>query len=269
MKKNKKLTELMNLKGCTALVTGGAGHIGYAIAETLAELGATVVLLDLDLQKTSEKADSLSKEFGIKCEALLCNLENLQDIEKASADLQELFGGLDILVNCAALVGTSGLKGWATPLEEQSIETWKRALDVNLTGAFYLIQKCLPLLKQSESASIINIGSIYGFAGMDLSLYEGMNYITPAAYAASKGGLTQISRYLATALAPDIRVNTISPGGIERGQQIEFQKRYLKKTPLKRMGAEEDLKGAVAFLASSLSSYVTGQNIIVDGGWSL
>ena len=165
--------------------------------------------------------------------------------------------------------GSSGLKGWAKPIKEQDVETWEKAIEVNLTAVFYLIQQCLPLMEKSASASIINISSIYGVAGQKLSLYEGMDYLTPAAYAVSKGGLVQLTRYLATVLAPIIRVNCISPGGIERDQNKAFLERYKKMTPLGRMGREEDLKGVTHFLASDLSAYITGQNIIVDGGWSL
>ena len=269
MKSSRNISELISLNGRTAIVTGGAGHIGSTIAEAFLELGATVIILDLDEHHICNISTILNKRFPGNCHGIACDLENTNEIECVPERIKKLDDKLDILVNCAALVGTSGLKGWATPLESQSIDTWKRALDVNLTGAFHLIKTCLPLLNISKHASIINIGSIYGFAGMDMSLYEGMNYITPAAYAASKGGLTQLSRYLATALAPKIRVNTISPGGIERGQSGEFQKRYKIKTPLKRMGTEEDLKGSAAFLASDLSSYITGQNIVIDGGWSL
>ena len=124
-------------------------------------------------------------------------------------------------------------------------------------------------MEKSAAASIINVSSIYGVAGQKMSMYEGMDYLTPAAYAASKGGLVQLTRYLATVLAPQIRVNCISPGGIERNQDKGFSARYKKMTPLARMGREEDFKGVAHFLASDLSAYISGQNIIVDGGWSL
>ena len=264
-----KISELMDMKGRVALITGGAGYIGFSIAEALAEAGADIVLLDFNTEICKEKSSILEKHYGVKVLPLRCDLEKSEDIEESVSRVQDEFGRLDVVVNCAALVGTSGVKGWAVPLIDQSIDTWRRALEVNLTAPFYLIQKSIPLLSQSHNASIINVGSIYGFAGMDMSLYEGLDYITPAAYAASKGGLTQLTKYLATALAPDIRVNTLSPGGIERGQSESFQERYCRKTPLNRMGTEVDLKGAALFLASDMSAYVTGQNIIVDGGWSV
>lgn len=176
---------------------------------------------------------------------------------------------LNVLVNCAALVGTSNLSGWNENFENQSISTWRRALEVNLTAVFQLCQGLYPTMKKSAGASIINIGSIYGALGPDWRLYKDLNMANPAAYAASKGGLIQLTRWLATTLAPDVRVNAVSPGGIERNQNKEFIARYLSKTPLGRMATEQDLQGVLVFLASDLSSYVTGQNITVDGGWSI
>jgi NAD(P)-dependent dehydrogenase (short-subunit alcohol dehydrogenase family) len=125
----------------------------------------------------------------------------------------------------------------------------------------------MPVLR-ANTGSVINIASIYGALGPDWRLYEGTALGNPAAYAASKGGLIQFSRWLATTLAPEVRVNTISPGGIARGQPERFTQEYLHRTPLKRMMREEDVIGAVAYLATPASAYVTGQNIFIDGGWS-
>jgi len=124
------------------------------------------------------------------------------------------------------------------------------------------------LLRESHG-NIINIGSIYGEYAPDWSLYEGTTMSNPAAYGAAKGGLIQLTKWLATTLAPDVRVNSISPGGIERGQAKKFVDRYKSRTPLKRMACEDDFRGVIAFLASNMSSYVTGQNIRVDGGWGI
>ncbi len=175
---------------------------------------------------------------------------------------------MDILVHAAAFVGTSELQGWAVGFEQQNVATWRRALEVNLTIPFIISQACAPLLRLSGSGSIIAIGSIYGHLGPDMSLYEGTEMGNPAAYAASKGGLAQLTRWLATTLAPDVRANGIIPGGIARGQDAEFVKRYCAKTPLRRMGTESDICGAAVFLASGMSNYVTGQMLFVDGGWS-
>ena len=136
-----------------------------------------------------------------------------------------------------------------------------------MIAIFHLCQGLTPLLKKVEGSSIVNIASIYGANGPDWSLYEDTNMSNPAAYGASKGGLIQLTRWLATTIAPEVRVNSISPGGIFRNQPELFVKRYIEKTPLRRMASEDDFRGAIAFLASDMSKYVTGQNLIVDGGW--
>jgi len=138
-----------------------------------------------------------------------------------------------------------------------------------LTAAFHLSRSLAPELRSSGKGCIINIASIYGEFGPDWSLYEGTAMGNPAAYAASKGGLLQLTRWLATTMAPDVRVNAISPGGIYRNQPDKFVSRYGRKTPMLRMANEEDFRGAVAYLATSMSSYVTGHTLKVDGGWNV
>lgn len=265
----KSLKALGDMTGKTALITGGAGHLGTAMGEALAEAGTQVIVLDLTECDVEKTVLQFKEKFGGRHAGIAVNLADKREIEAVPQFIYKEFGQLDVLINCAALVGTSGLKGWAAPFKEQDVYTWEKALEVNLTGAFYLIQQCQSLLEKSKSASIINVSSIYGVAGQKVSMYEGLGYLTPAAYAASKGGLVQLTRYLSTVLAPSIRVNCISPGGIERDQEEKFAERYKNMTPLGRMGTEEDFKGVTHFLASNLSRYITGQNIVVDGGWSL
>ena len=141
-------------------------------------------------------------------------------------------------------------------------------MEVNLTSAFHLSQSLYKILKKSKGANIINVASIYGELGPDWSIYNSTSIANPAAYSASKGGLIQLTRWLATTVSPEVRVNAISPGGIIRKQPKNFINRYVKKTPLGRMAKEEDLIGAISYLASDLSKYVTGQVLRVDGGWS-
>lgn len=267
--RGRDLAELMNLSGRTALVTGAAGHIGGAIADALAELGCAVALSDFDEAGCRGAARNIAGRRQIRTEALPADLADEKAVAALPGRVAEVFGRLDILVNSAAFVGTTKLTGWAVPFERQSAETWRAALEVNLTSVFVLIQAAAPWLKRSGTGSIVNIASIYGMVGPDLRLYEGTGMGNPAAYGAAKGGLLQLTRWLATALAPDIRVNAVTPGGIARGQDEEFVGRYVARTPLGRMGTEEDVKGAVAFLAGDLSAYVTGQNIVVDGGWTV
>jgi NAD(P)-dependent dehydrogenase (short-subunit alcohol dehydrogenase family) len=258
----------MSLKERVAVITGGAGHIGSAMAEALAELGAKIVILDISIELCLPVCERISKQYPVETLPLGVNLVQEEHIRTIPGEVVNKFGRLDILVNCAAFVGTSNLQGWVTPFEEQSVHTWEQALDVNLTAPFILTQACTPALKESGHGSVINIASAYGLVGPDMRLYEGTSMGNPAAYAASKGGLLQLTRWLATVLAPDVRVNAISPGGVSRGQPEQFQRRYIERTPLKRMAIEEDFKGSVAYLASDMSSYVTGHNLVVDGGWT-
>jgi len=262
------LRELFDLRGRVAIVTGGAGHIGFAIADACAELGADIAIVDVDAGRAEASAASLRSARGVKALELAVDLEDESAVRAIPARVARELGGIDILVNCAALVGTSGLTGWAVPLGDQETSSWRRALEVNLTAPFVLAQASADLLAARGRGSIVNVLSIYGLVGPDERLYEGTPLGNPAAYGASKAGLLQLTRHLATTLAPSIRCNAITPGGVERGQADAFRDRYVARTPLRRMAIEEDFKGAAAFLASDASAYVTGQNVVVDGGWT-
>jgi NAD(P)-dependent dehydrogenase (short-subunit alcohol dehydrogenase family) len=236
---------------------------------TLAELGAAVAAVDARGGQCTDVARSLSHDFGVAAVGIEADVADDAAVSGAVEQARAALGGIDVVVAAAALVGTAEeLPGWSVPFAEQSPATWRRALEVNLTSVFVLAQSCLPALVQSGHGSIITVSSIYGLVGPDLGLYEGTDLGNPAAYAAGKGGLVQLTRWLATVVAPGVRVNAISPGGIERGQPEPFRRRYRERTPLGRMGTEEDLRGAIAYLATDLSAYVTGHNLVVDGGWT-
>lgn len=260
--------ELADLRGRGALVVGGAGHLGGAACEALAELGAMVAVADADLEGARARADELTDLGAEAVAAVRCDLADEASTRAALRESVDALGSLDILVHCAALVGTAELDGWAVPFAEQTVDAWEQALRVNLSSAFVLAQEARDELGARGRGSIILFGSIYGAVAPDFGLYEGTSMANPAAYGASKAGLVQLARYLATALAPAIRVNVVSPGGVERGQPAPFQQRYRERVPLGRMAVEEDVKGAVAYLAGDLSAYVTGHNLVVDGGWT-
>lgn len=259
--------ELSDLSGRRALITGATGGLGRVFADTLAELGADLILVDLPGSDFQTLNEGLIKRWGASVENHICDLENQSQRTDLISDLMSSGLSLNILINNAAFVGTSDLLGWGVPFQDQSIDTWRRALEVNLTAVFDLCQGLLPLLKSAQGASVVNIASIYGMYGPDWSLYEGTNMSNPAAYGASKGGLIQLTRWLATTIAPEVRVNAISPGGVFRNQPEVFVKRYEAKTPLGRMATEDDFRGALAYLASDSSKFVTGQVLQVDGGW--
>lgn len=239
------------------------------MAEALAEMGASIALVDIDEVSGRRAAEELAAKYGVPTALYRTDLADERATQALPEQIVERFGGIDVLINNAALVGTSSLHGWAVPFDRQNVETWRAALAVNLTAPFVLTQACRTALFASRHASIINIGSIYGMVAPDMSLYDGTSLGNPAAYAASKGGLLQLSRWLSTVLAPSVRVNTITLGGVSRDQEKAFHERYVTRTPLKRMATEEDLKGAVVYLASDASAYVTGHNLVIDGGWSV
>jgi len=263
------IAKLMNLKGRRALITGAAGHIGRVIAQTLAELGADLLLVDLPGTNYGTLIEEIERDWSVKVQIFNCDLELQGDRDRLVESILQQEGGLDVLVNNASFAGAPGLQGWATDFEHQTVETWRRALEVSLTAAFDLSKGFAPLLRQSKGGSIINISSIYGSYGPDYRLYTGTEMGNPAAYGAAKGGLIQLTRWLATTLAPRVRANVLSPGGVFRNQPEVFVERYEARTPLGRMATEDDFRGAIAYLASDLSLYVTGQNLAVDGGWGV
>lgn len=263
------LAELMDMSGRRALVTGGAGHVALAAEEALVELGARVVVLDREAGATDARVDQLNRLRSGSATGIVCDLTDEAGTRAAAREATSKLDGLDAILHCAAYVGTTQVPGWATPFDEQTVAAWDAAVRVNLTSAFVLVQEAREALAASGRGSVVLVASTYGVVAPDMSLYEGTEMANPVGYGASKAGVIQLARYLATILAPAVRVNSITPGGVAReGQPATFVERYESRTPLARMAAEEDLKGAFAYLASDLSRYVTGHNLVVDGGWT-
>jgi len=263
----KTISELISLTGKRILITGATGSIGKQIALTIAELGGDLLLSDRPKSDYRLIKHEICKKWNVDVDSIDCDLEDNDSRKSLINSISTSGMGVDVLINNAAFVGTSDLDGWVEDFKGQTVDTWRRALEVNLTAAFHLSQGLAPLL--GSKGVIINISSIYGCNAPDYSLYAGTEMGNPAAYSVSKGGLIQLTRWLASTIAPNVRVNCISPGGVWRNQPDEFVERYKKRTLLNRMATEEDFKGVIAYLSSDLSAYVTGQNIIVDGGWSL
>jgi len=254
-------------KGKTILVTGANGFVGSSLKLALLSFGANLVLLDIQDEGEVDgprgqnfiRVDSNSRYYK-------CDLENEEERRATFRSIAKEFPIVDGIVNSAAFVGDSKLDGWSAEFEFQTLETWKRAFEVNLNSVFELSQILLPSLRRAGNAAIVNISSVYGEKGPCWDLYEGTSMGNPAAYAASKGGLIQLTRWLATTLAPSIRVNSIVGGGIQRSQPISFIKRYSDGVPLKRMATEKDYLGPILFLLSQNSAYITGESLHVDGG---
>ena len=258
----------MNLSGRVAAVTGGAGNLGTAICESLAELGATVCIVDIAETQAADLAARLHQEYGAVCSCISTDLEKETAVLAMAEHIASKHGRLDILINNAAYPPTTLPARWRRYRAANPCTLGKNLRVMLAHGTFLATRACVPMLRASQSAAIVNIGSIYGMIGPDFGLYAGTEMQNPAFYAASKGGIIQLTRYWATTLAPAIRVNCIAPGGIWRNQPQSFVDLYNRRTPLGRMGAEEDLKGAIAFFASDLSAYVSGQVLAVDGGFT-
>lgn len=258
---------LADLTGRTAVVTGGAGPLGRVLCDALAYAGACVILIDREPELLEAAVETLPTVRSGRHAWIEADLLNPDKTRLAVRKIEEI-GACDILVNNAAFTGTSGVPGYAVPFDDQTDEAFELALRLNLVVPFSLTRLLSPLLKAHGHGSVVNVGSIYGLVGPNMNLYAGTAMGNPAAYAASKGGLAQLTRYLATVLAPRVRVNLFAPGGIARGQDTSFVERYETLTPLGRMGTEDDFRGVVTWLASDASAYVTGQVIAVDGGWT-
>ena len=263
----KTVKQLMNMKGRTVLITGATGVLGWHMADTIAELGGDLILVDRPNSNYKKLIEEL-KRYKCSIECIDCDLESSEQRKILVQKINDNNLSVDVLINNAAFVGTSDLEGWVDRFENQTIETWRRAVEVNLTAVFDLSKSLYNQLKSKSNGSIINIASIYGTCGPVHSMYKETKMGSPAAYSASKGGLIQLTRWLSTTVSPDVRVNAISPGGVFRNQPGQFVERYEKRVPLERMATEEDFKGIIAYLASDMSRYVTGQNIKVDGGWT-
>lgn len=263
------VVNLMRLDGRVALVLGGAGHLGRVACDTLAQLGAAVCVADLGQSDGQIVADEVSTERGVRTMFIGVDASDDQELRTVPDRVVADLGRLDVIVHAAALVGTSNLEGWSVPFAEQSVESWRLAMEVNLTSAFVLCQAALPHLRVNGAGSIILVSSIYGLLAPDPLLYRGTTMASPAAYFVSKAGMNQLTRYLASTCAPEVRVNAICPGGIERSQDPLFVNRYAGKTPLGRLASEDDMRGAVVYLSSDLSRYVTGHVLMVDGGISI
>jgi NAD(P)-dependent dehydrogenase (short-subunit alcohol dehydrogenase family) len=248
-----------NLEGRVAIVTGGAGLIGREIAKGLCDLGATVYIADLKVGNTLETIDNQNARF------VSLDITSETSVENAVAHLMNESGRIDILVN-SAYPRTSD---WGIKFEKVPFSSWKENIDNQLGGYFLCCQKVAEQMKAQEYGSIINIGSIYGSVAPDFSVYEGTEMTMPVAYSAIKGGIIALTRYIATYYGSfNIRANVVSPGGIIDRQPQTFIDKYNYKTPLGRMGTPMDVAGAVLFLASDASAYITGQNFLVDGGWT-
>jgi NAD(P)-dependent dehydrogenase (short-subunit alcohol dehydrogenase family) len=269
----KNLFEQFSLKSKIAVVTGACGIIGEEVSKALHQAGASVALLDININGLKNLHQSFL-DMGYSSFYNQCDVSDFDSVNKAIQNIIENFGKIDILYNNAAKK-SNNLDELFAPFEDYKLETWKDIFSVNVEGMMLVAQAVgKHMIKQGNGGSIIQTGSIYGIMAPDQRIYENSKYLgrkinSPAVYSASKGAIIMLTKYLATYWAnKNIRVNTISPGGVESGQNDEFKQNYSNRIPLGRMAQRSEIAGAVIYLASDASSYVTGQNIVVDGGLS-
>ena len=264
-----------NLKGNTVLVTGGGGLLGRQFALALAQAGADVMLADLAYEAAADQAEVIRAE-GLSAEALAVDVVDPDSTRAMVEQTLARFGRLDVLINSAALDPKFDPQHQseqaANAFETYSLEAWRKALDVNLTGMFLASQAAVqPMLAQGKGV-IINICSTYGINGPDQRIYirpDGTRSYKPVYYSVTKAGVLGFTRYLAAYYAgKNIRVNALTPGGVYNQHDEVFVKAYSAKTILGRMANLDEMSAAMLFLASDASSYMTGANLIVDGGWT-
>jgi len=250
--------ELLSLKGKIILVTGGAGKFGKCLVEGLSEADGTVITASRNIEACKKVADEFQAR-DLDVHALQLDQSDHESIMKLKQRIQQQFGGLDVFVNNA--VGIPMLR-YSDPLE-----TWAESMRVNATGMFDITREMADLIAKRGGGSIINIASMKGMFSPDFSLYAGTDMDASPDYNFHKGGMISLTKYLARKLAPKkIRVNSISPGGLFANQPKPFLDRYNKAVPLGRMANNDDIKGLAVLLASQASDYITGENILMDGG---
>jgi NAD(P)-dependent dehydrogenase (short-subunit alcohol dehydrogenase family) len=270
-----------SLAGRVAVVTGAAGLLGRRHCHALARAGAKVAAVDLSAEAAEGVAAEVEKAMGSAAAdgpaaGFAADITRPEAVRELLAAVLGRFGGIDVLVNNAALndkVEEPRDSGAVLRFENYPLERWEAEMRVNVTGTFLCCQVLGGEMARRGRGSIVNIASTYGVVAPDQSLYRhadgSQTFFKSAAYPASKGAVLALTRYLGAYWGRSgVRVNALSPGGVENGQPAEFVARYAERTPLGRMGAPGDYEGALLFLASDASAYMTGANLLVDGGWT-
>lgn len=277
-----KLPDLFDLSGRIALVTGGAGLLGPEFCQTLLAAGATTIIADIDEGSAKTIADQLdeqihNEESSPHAVPIQVDISSKRSVEALFRRAASEFGRLDILVNAAVIdpkfdPGALAVTDAKVGFEDFPLEQWQQAIDVNLTGIFLCCQEAGKLMAAQGGGVMVNIGSIYGMVGPDQRIYksgDGSKGYKPAFYSTTKAGIMGLTRYLATYYAGEnIRVNMLTPGGVFNDHDQEFVDAYASRTVLGRMAEKDEMNGALLFLASDASAYMTGSNLVVDGGWT-
>ena len=260
----------MRLDGKVAVVTGGAGVLGSRFCAGLVSAGAHVAMVDLEQPGLAAAAEYV----GTSCKAFSCDITSPTDVKRCVDAIAGHFGSIDVLVNNAA-TKTANPRNFFTPFEDYQLDTWREVMAVNIDGMFLMAQAAgKQMIAGGRGGSIVQTASIYGLVGPDNRIYDGSDYLggpinTPAVYSASKAAVVGLTRWLSTYWAThNIRVNCLVPGGVSSGQNSRFAENYSARVPLGRMAQAHEMVQPLLFLTSDASSYVTGQVLVADGGWT-
>ncbi len=257
--------DLFSLGSKVAYVTGGSGSIGSEVSKAFASAGAKTIIIDIDEGKGRKLENEINKQ-GFTAFFEKIDTADLENIDDCLEKLIKKYKGLDVWVNSAY----PRTKDWGNKVENLNINSWRKNVDMHMNSYIWISRKVCLMMKNRGGGSLINLGSIYGVQGNDFSVYEGTDMTSPMPYAAIKGGIINSTRYLASYFGKyNVRVNSVCPGGIFNNQDPKFVKNYSKKTPLKRMGYPKEIASVVLFIASDASSYITGETLMIDGGWTI
>lgn len=269
-----EIPELFDLTDRVAVVTGGAGLLGTEFCKTLAQAGASVIVADMDGEAAKELAADLLQS-GCQAKGVQVDVTRADSVHQMIDSALSAFGHLDVLVNSAALdpkFDPQSQKSHSGAFEDYPLELWQQALDVNLTGMFLCSQAAVTPMLAQKSGVIINVSSIYGVAAPDQRMYhhEGKpTQFKPIYYTVTKAGVLGMTKYLAAYYAGQhIRVNALTPGGVFNNHSDEFVQAYSARAVIGRMAEKDEMNGALLFLSSDASKYMTGANLIIDGGWT-
>lgn len=257
--------EKFSLEGKVVIISGGMGLIGRAFTEACAQYGASVVVADIEKMKPEEYSEKLSQRYPYKILGVPADAGKRKDVEALKKKTLEKFGRIDGLVNCHQ----NKTAKFFAKFEEYEDNDWDAVVETNLKGTYLTCQIIGSYMAEQGSGSIINMPSTYSVVAPNQNLYKGTSLGCPAAYSASKGGVMALSQYLSTYWADKgVRVNQITPHGVWNNHEERFEENFSNFSPMKRMSYNHEVAGALIFLLSEASSYVTGDNIRVDGGWT-
>jgi|TARA_B110000495_G_scaffold167222_1_gene153627 NAD(P)-dependent dehydrogenase (short-subunit alcohol dehydrogenase family) len=256
-----------SLKGKNIVLTGAIGYLGSKYAEGLSKFGANVILADINLSKAEKMKKILEEKFSTNPLAIKVDISNKKSVQQMASKICKKYKSIDVLINNAFYQETKKEK--TSDFENFSLDAWEKSIRVNLTGTLICCQEIGKIMKKQKNGNIINISSVYGLLGADQRIYEKSGWNSTIAYGTTKSAILNMTRYLASYWHNDgIRVNSLSLGGVERGQGEKFLKKYSEKTMIGRMAKQDEYVGAIIFLSSNSSSYMTGSNLVIDGGWT-